>query len=109
MASNLLDNARVFYQLFRANKLTSQVDQEQAIPVLDEIAKSCRQAADSHNLAGSSRDGFLFFNGAYIGLLLLSKAYEVHLKSLASEQNVRLPKGTSNGVPSGIGDSRNAH
>jgi hypothetical protein len=89
--SRLLDNARTFYQLFRANKLTPEIDQEEAIACLEQIFKDRHLYANSTSMAQEKRDGYMFFQGAYVGLLIMSKAYITHLKASAAEQNITLP------------------
>lgn len=93
--SQLLDNAATFYQLFRANKLTPEIDQHEAIACLEQIFKDRNAYADSCGLAETKRDGYMFFQGAYVGMLLMSKAYLTHLRASAAEQNISLPGETT--------------
>jgi len=94
----LLDNAKTFYDLFRSNKLTPQVDQKDAIRILEDIFKERIVSANGLALTDANRDGFMFFQGAYMGLLLMSKAYVHHLAATAQDQNLD-PTGVPVGVP----------
>lgn len=95
MNTNLLDNAASFYSLFRANKLTPEIDQSEAIAVLQEIFEDRSRSATSMSLAPARRDAFLFFQGAYMGLLIMSKAYLNHLRQSAADQRIELPDSDS--------------
>lgn len=80
----MIEDARSFYNLIKANPLYSEIEDQEVVKTLDDKFGSVYRAANEDGRAGIGRDRYLYFQGMLHGLYIGWRQWRHHLEVSAA-------------------------